>query len=407
MSRLPRTLLTATLALAVPGCATDNLGALPNSAKQTIARLSFIARIVGAAMVQDAVTALVEESNGEAADYAVMAPGTSAPAYRVHLVDAPQPPQQGAQPPQQGAQPPQQGAQPPQQGAQPPQQGAQPPQQGAQPPQQPEQRPLLDGRPQLAVGFQGKIDMRLPLAERTRPDGSKVKRGKPSEQAKVDQVKKQAGERVEKMKGKIEAQRKAIRDAMGNYNAKREVLVGDDGTVAVVSSFEHSNKAGTHSVKAQQVFKGTSKDDVKPENLLSSEVRVSRTTKDGIKSSSVRTVAVNEDGTKDITFTQTLTRKDGRIKTVSWERTVAADGSSSGEGKIVRFDGSEITIVRSVAGDGTVKATVTDTRNKVKAEVALDEATGKVDAEVASTEAPAEKEAVVVPDAEAAEPAAE
>lgn len=401
MSRLPKALLAATLVISLPGCATDSLGALPNSAKQAVSRLSTVARTVGAAMVQDAVTALVEESNGEAADYAVMDPGTSAPAYRVQLVGAPKPPEGmvGITSGPAGDDGPMVGSQPPLQGAQPPQ--------GVQPPPQPLQRPLLEGRPQLAAGFQGKIDMQLPLAERTRPDGSKVKRGKPAEQGKLDQVKRQVGERVEKMKGKVEAQRKAVRDAMGKDNAKRKVLVGDDGTVAVVSSFEHSNKAGTHAVKAQQVFKGTSKDDVKPENLLSSEVRSARTTKDGIKSSSVRTVAVNEDGTKDITFTHTLTRKDGKTKTVSWERTVAADGSSSGEGKIVRFDGSELTIVRSVSADGTVKATVTDTRNKVKAEVALDEATGKVDAEVASTEAPAEKESVAVADAEAAEPAAE
>lgn len=369
MSRLPKALLAATLIISLPGCATDSLSALPNSATRAVSRLSTVARTVGAAMVQDAVTALVEESNGEAADYAVMDPGTSAPAYRVQLLGAPKPPE-GMVGITSG--------------------------------------PTGDeGRPQLAAGFQGKIDMQLPLAERTRPDGSKVKRGKPAEQGKLDQVKKQVGERVEKMKGKVEAQRKAVRDAMGKDKAKREVLVGDDGTVGVVSSFEHSNKAGTHVVKAQQVFKGTSKDDVKPENLLSSAVRSARTTKDGIKSSSVRTVAVNEDGTKDITFTHTLTRNDGKTKTVSWERTVAADGSSSGEGKIVRFDGSELTIVRSVSTDGTIRATVTDTRNKVKAEVALDEATGKVDAEVASTEAPAEKESVAVADAEAAEPAAE
>ncbi|MEB3203892.1 MAG: hypothetical protein VKP57_04270 [Candidatus Sericytochromatia bacterium] len=395
MSRLPKTLLAATLALAVPGCATDNLGAMPTTAKQTIARLSSVARTVGAAMVQDAVTALVEESNGEAADYAVMDPGTSAPAYRVQLAGAPQPPEGMV------------GITSSPRGEDGPMVGSQPAQQGAQPIQQLVQRPLVDGRPQLAADFKDQINMQMPLAERMRPDGSKVKRGKPVEQAKLDQVKKHVGERVEKMKGKIEAQRKAVRDAMGKDNAKRKVLVGDDGTVAVVSSFEHSNKAGTHTVTAQQIFKGTSDADVKPENLLSSEVRSSRTTKDGIKSSSVRTVAVNEDGTKDITFTHTLTRKDGKTKTVSWERTVAADGSSSGEGKIVRFDGSEITIVRSMAADGTVKATVTDTRNKVKAEVALDEATGKVDAEVASTEAPAERESVAVPDAEAAEPAAE
>ena len=194
---------------------------------------------------------------------------------------------------------------------------------------------------------------------------------------------------------------------MGKDNAKREILVGDDGTVAVVSSFEHTNKGGTHTVKAQQIFKGSSKDDVKPENLLSSEVRTSRVLAGGLKAESVRTVAVNEDGSKDITFSHTLTRKDGKTKTVSWERTVQADGSSSGEGKIVRFDGSEVSIVRSVAADGTVKATVTDTRNKVKAEVALDEGTGEVKAEVSTTDAGSEKESVAVADAEAAEPAAE
>lgn len=377
MSKLPKALVAATLALSTAGCATDGLSGVTDGARKAVTQLAPSLRTIGSALVQDTVTALVAETDGEAAGYAAMEPG-SAQAYRVQLEGYVPPPGMvgitatGESPRGDAPRPEAEG-------------------------------PLVGGQGPVAgmerpPAFVGKIGFLPPPPMKP---GTQIKRGKPGDPAQVAKLKQLAEQRVGKLKGKVDAKRQAIR------NAKRDVIPGEDGTVAVVATFEQANKGGTHSTKTEQIFKGTSEADVKPENLLSSQVESTRMLKNGVSVKSIRTVAVNEDGSKDISFSQTITRKDGKEKSIVWERTVQPDGSSSGTGTLTRFDGSKVNIERSVGADGVVKATVTDTRQKVKAEVAVDEAADKVEAEISSTDAPAEKEAVPVADPEAAEPAVE
>ncbi|MNL12719.1 hypothetical protein D3C87_1335940 [compost metagenome] len=112
---------------------------------------------------------------------------------------------------------------------------------------------------------------------------------------------------------------------------------------------------------------------------------------------------LGEDGTWTSTFKSVFTRKDGKTKTIEWSRLEAADGSETGQGTITRFDGSVVTISITKGADGTVVTKVTDSRQKVDAEVTLGDAA--TDATVVVTDGESgQTETSTVPDTEAVDP---
>lgn len=131
---------------------------------------------------------------------------------------------------------------------------------------------------------------------------------------------------------------------------------------------------------------------------------LTRSNKKDQKLASHRERKRNADGTWTVSFTETITRPDGKTKTIAWTRTEAADGSQTGTGNITRFDGTTVAITITKTADGTVETKTVDSAAKVDADITksdgdtaanvtvTDEAKGKV---VGTT---------TVPDTESVEP---
>lgn len=89
-----------------------------------------------------------------------------------------------------------------------------------------------------------------------------------------------------------------------------------------------------------------------------------------------------DDGSWSISYNAVFTRQDGKIKTVAWTRTEAADGTLTGSGTISRFNGTTVAITFEQGADGTVVSRTIDAKAKVSAEVTQDEAAAKAEVAV-------------------------
>lgn len=177
----------------------------------------------------------------------------------------------------------------------------------------------------------------------------------------------------QKGKAKLDARKGATKVS------ERVVKVNDDGSRTVTSKVEVTNKQGTqkHSFEKLVDADGT---------ILDYVGDAERTGKDGRSVVSHRERHTEDDGSFKATFTMVITRKDGAKKTIEWTRTGAADGSETGEGKIVRFDGSTVTTSITRSTDGTIVTKTTDSAAKVEAEVKTDDLGTTTEATITNTE---------------------
>ena len=97
--------------------------------------------------------------------------------------------------------------------------------------------------------------------------------------------------------------------------------------------------------------------------------------KNGMSSTTDRNVVVAANGTRTESFTKTITKGDKK-KTISWTRTVNADGSSEAVGKITQFNGAIVDITISKTAEGKVTTVSTNSASKVKVEVVKDDEAG-------------------------------
>lgn len=112
----------------------------------------------------------------------------------------------------------------------------------------------------------------------------------------------------------------------------------------------------------------------------------------------------NADGTWTISFKETITRPDGKTKTVAWSRIEAADRSQTGSGTIVRFDGSTVAITITRTADGSVTVKITDADAKVDATISKNEDDTKANVTVTDESKGKVTGTVTVSDTESVEP---
>lgn len=149
------------------------------------------------------------------------------------------------------------------------------------------------------------------------------------------------------------------------HSVTRETIQDPDGyasgSVMVKVTMTMSTRAGTQTHVEERV---TLKD------AIIAEVHdLTRSNKKNQKLASHRERKRNADGTWTVSFTETITRPDGKTKTIAWTRTEAADGSQTGTGTITRFDGSTVTITITKTADGTVETKTVDSTAKVDADI--------------------------------------
>ncbi|HEY9898533.1 MAG TPA: hypothetical protein V6D00_05070 [Pantanalinema sp.] len=201
--------------------------------------------------------------------------------------------------------------------------------------------------------------------------------------APMDRFKERAKPRLEKARGGI---RHAERSEDPNDRG------GKTGKVKMDVNGRHGNEVRT----VEKVVDADGK-------LVEVTVHFELSHKNGMTLVSDRHRKLGEDGAWTSTFKSVFTRKDGKTKTVEWSRVEAADGTESGQGTITRFDGSVVTIAITKSADGTVVTKVTDSRQKVDAE--LTQGDTATDATVVVTDGESgQTEKSTIPDTEAVEP---
>lgn len=171
----------------------------------------------------------------------------------------------------------------------------------------------------------------------------------------------------------LEARRGATRVA------ERTVVENEDGTRTITARMEITTRAGT---QKQFVERTLDADGI----LLDSVHDFERQGKNGKAMKSHRERHTADDGSWTGTFKLEITRKDGKTKTVEWQRSGSADGSEVGEGKITRFDGTEVTIKVSKTSEGEVTTETTDSDAGIAVEIAGDDQGTAVEATVRDAE---------------------
>ncbi|MBM3275588.1 MAG: hypothetical protein FJZ00_10565 [Candidatus Sericytochromatia bacterium] len=157
---------------------------------------------------------------------------------------------------------------------------------------------------------------------------------------------------------------------------ERTETLNEDGTRTIHARLEMTTKAGG-------TLKQTSDRVVDAENtVLSAVADLERAFKNGHTLVSHRERKTAEDGSWTVTFTLTATRKDGAVKTVNWTRKGSADGTETGEGTILRFDGSKVTITYARNANGSTLTRTIDSAANIRAEVTKSEGETSADTTV-------------------------
>lgn len=178
-------------------------------------------------------------------------------------------------------------------------------------------------------------------------------------------------ERTERFKERSKAR---LEHKHGAMKGNAQVTISEDGTT-VTKTMEFNHKNGT---KKQTIVKVYA-DDTR-EAMVEATFHLEQEHRNGMKLVVDRSRTLAEDGSWSIAYTASFTRKDGKVKTVSWTRVEAADGSQTGSGTITRFDGTVVQITFTKSADGVVVTRTVDGDAKVEAVVTQDEAS--VEAEV-------------------------
>lgn len=184
-------------------------------------------------------------------------------------------------------------------------------------------------------------------------------------------------QRAEKYKQKAAAKLDARRQAL-KQKPTREEIDNQDGTwtVKTTMSFEHKNGS-----RSQVIAKTFSNYKAEGQALVKAEFSMERTGKDGRAHKVSRTRTYASEGTWTGHFENTITR-DGKTKSVVWDRQLGADGLETGEGKITRFDGSTVTITIKKDENGQLVTTVVDSKASTEATITKDEAAAEATVEV-------------------------
>ncbi len=178
--------------------------------------------------------------------------------------------------------------------------------------------------------------------------------------------------------------------------SERTVVTNEDGTRKISAKVDLTTRAGT---QKQTLEKLVDEDGT----ILDLVHDFERTGKNGATVKSHRERHTAEDGSWTGSFTLEIVRKDAKTKTVNWARTGAADGSETGEGKIVRFDGSTVTITFTKTADGTTTTKTVDEAAKVEAEVTKDDVGTTAEATITDTQTGLVVDKVEVGDTETVE----
>jgi hypothetical protein len=180
-------------------------------------------------------------------------------------------------------------------------------------------------------------------------------------------------ERLERFK---ERSKQRIEHKRGAMKTQVETTISADGTtVTKTMAFEHKNGA-----KNQTIVKIYA-DDTR-ESLIEASFHLEQEHKNGMSLVIDRSRILGEDGSWTIAYKATFKRKDGKVKTVAWNRVEAADGSQTGTGTITRFDGTVVQITFTRSADGVVVTRTVDGAAQVEAVVTQDEAAVEADVTV-------------------------
>lgn len=142
----------------------------------------------------------------------------------------------------------------------------------------------------------------------------------------------------------------------------REEIRNSDGTKTAKMGMEMGRKNGKETHSINRTFDADG-------NLVEVQSHMDRTNPKGHKIVIDRDRVLNADGSWTTSFAMTVTRPDGKTKTVSWTRTENADGTQTGTGTLTRFDGTTQTMTLTKEAEGKIVTKVEDFQTKVAAEV--------------------------------------
>jgi len=104
-------------------------------------------------------------------------------------------------------------------------------------------------------------------------------------------------------------------------------------------------------------------------SVLESHVTIKTPGKNGQSIVHKQHKVFNQDGSASVTHTSKVTRKDGKVKTITHQRTQNADGSESGTGTITGYDGTVVTITFTKDATGVVVQTARHEKAKIVVEI--------------------------------------
>ena len=178
-------------------------------------------------------------------------------------------------------------------------------------------------------------------------------------------------ERMERFKDRSKQRLEHKRAGM---KTEVETSISEDGTT-VTKTMEFAHKNGAKSQTIVKVYA----DDTR-ETLVEATFHLEQKHRNGMSLVVDRSRTLGEDGAWTIAYKATFTRKDGKEKTVVWNRIEAEDGSQTGTGTITRFDGTVLQMTFTRTADGVVVSHTVDGAAQVEAVVTQDETS--VEAEV-------------------------
>ena len=181
------------------------------------------------------------------------------------------------------------------------------------------------------------------------------------------------------------------------HNVVRTTVTNSDGTktVNITATVDRPNGNETNTINRTYDASG---------NLTELQSHMERTNASGFKIVLDRDRLLNSDGTWTITFAMTITRPDGKVKTITWTRTENADGTESGTGTLTRFDGTTETLTTSKDASGSITTTVTDTQTDLAAQVGSSDSNTQASVQVSNPSTGKVDSTTSVSDTESVEP---